>query len=293
MRFGRWISSSDQLFDGRKIRVLTIVDALFEGVAGDPRSRPLHWRGYGGDIDPGLSRPRLPEDDPRRQRPGIHLPRSRSLGLHKGRHARLFEGLASPPDPIALSRRSTGKFGPKCIDQNWFLSLADAQVKCEAFRHEYNTQRPQQDPDGVHEIDRSLQPAFVFAGRPQRPLSNVALAMLLRRMDLDVTAHGMRTSFRTWCSEVAHVEFELAELCLSHRVGSAVSRAYNRTTMTGAQAPGDASLGQLRDGQDQRQRRADQAGRGVIKIAITTEAFEAIAAQSGAIFLFSPFCDDA
>ena len=23
-----------------------------------------------------------------------------------------------------------------------FLSLADAQVKCEAFRHEYNTQRP-------------------------------------------------------------------------------------------------------------------------------------------------------
>jgi integrase len=78
---------------------------------------------------------------------------------------------------------------------------------------------------------------FVFAGRPQRPLSNMALAMLLRRMDLDVTAHGMRTSFRTWCSEVAHVEFELAELCLSHRVGSAVSRAYNRTTMLERRRP--------------------------------------------------------
>jgi integrase len=78
---------------------------------------------------------------------------------------------------------------------------------------------------------------FVFAGRPQRPLSNMALAMLLRRMDVDVTAHGMRTSFRTWCSEVAHVEFELAELCLSHRIGSAVSRAYNRTTMTERRRP--------------------------------------------------------
>jgi len=32
-----------------------------------------------------------------------------------------------------------------------------------------------------------------------------------------------------WCSDVAHVEFELAESCLSRRVGSAVSRAYART----------------------------------------------------------------
>ena len=35
-----------------------------------------------------------------------------------------------------------GKVRAECIDQNWFLSMADAQVKCEAFRHEYNTQRP-------------------------------------------------------------------------------------------------------------------------------------------------------
>jgi integrase len=86
------------------------------------------------------------------------------------------------------------------------------------------------------EAGRGKNP-FVFAGRPQRPLSNMALAMLLRRMKADVTAHGMRTSFRTWCSEVADVEFELAELCLSHRIGSAVSRAYNRTTMTERRRP--------------------------------------------------------
>jgi hypothetical protein len=53
----------------------------------------------------------------------------------------------------------------------------------------------------------------------------------------NVTAHGYRTSFRTWCSEVAHVEFELAELCLSHRIGSAISLAYNRTTMTERRRP--------------------------------------------------------
>ena len=81
------------------------------------------------------------------------------------------------------------------------------------------------------------QNEHIFPGRPTRGLSNMALAMLLRRLGIDVTVHGYRTSFRTWCSEVAHVEFELAELCLSHRIGSAVSRAYNRTTMTERRRP--------------------------------------------------------
>jgi integrase len=74
--------------------------------------------------------------------------------------------------------------------------------------------------------------SFVFFGViPKRPLSNMALSMLMRRMFIDVTVHGFRTSFRTWASEVGHVEFELAESCLSHRVGNAVSRAYNRSNL--------------------------------------------------------------
>lgn len=35
-----------------------------------------------------------------------------------------------------------GKVRAECIDQNGFLSLADARRKCEAYRHEYNTERP-------------------------------------------------------------------------------------------------------------------------------------------------------
>jgi integrase len=78
----------------------------------------------------------------------------------------------------------------------------------------------------------------VFPGRPMRQLSNMALAMLMRRMKVaDATVHGFRTSFRTWASEVANVEFEVAEACLSHRVGSKVSRAYNRTKMTERRRP--------------------------------------------------------
>ena len=79
--------------------------------------------------------------------------------------------------------------------------------------------------------------AFVFPGRPRQPLSNMSLSMLLRRMGIDATVHGFRTSFRTWCSDIAHVEFEVAESCLSHRVGSAVSRAYARSDMLERRRP--------------------------------------------------------
>ena len=48
--------------------------------------------------------------------------------------------------------------------------------------------------------------------------------MVMRRMKVDATVHGFRSSFRTWASEVANVEFEVAEACLSHRIGSGVSR---------------------------------------------------------------------
>ena len=80
--------------------------------------------------------------------------------------------------------------------------------------------------------------SFVFFGViPKRSLSNVALAMLMRRMGVDATPHGFRTSFRTWCSDVAYVPFEVAEACLSHRIGNAVSRAYARSDMLERRRP--------------------------------------------------------
>jgi integrase len=88
----------------------------------------------------------------------------------------------------------------------------------------------------------STADSFVFFGViPKRPLSNMALSMLMRRMNIDVTVHGFRTSFRTWASEIGHVEFELAESCLSHRVGNAVSRAYNRSNLLERRRPVMAS----------------------------------------------------
>jgi integrase len=71
---------------------------------------------------------------------------------------------------------------------------------------------------------------FVFAGgKFGRPLSEMALLMLLRRMErADVTVHGFRSSFRDWAAERTSFAREVAELALAHTIPNAVEAAYRR-----------------------------------------------------------------
>jgi integrase len=70
----------------------------------------------------------------------------------------------------------------------------------------------------------------VFPGlKPGRPLSNMAMEMVLRRMGVDqFTVHGFRSSFRDWCGEMTDFPREIAEQALAHSIGSEVERAYRR-----------------------------------------------------------------
>lgn len=72
--------------------------------------------------------------------------------------------------------------------------------------------------------------AFVFPSqKPNAPLSNMSMLMLLKRMKLDEwTAHGFRSSFRDWAGEETLHPREVAEAALSHQVGNAVEQAYRR-----------------------------------------------------------------
>lgn len=71
---------------------------------------------------------------------------------------------------------------------------------------------------------------YVFPGqKPYRPMSNMALHMLLRRMNVErATIHGFRSSFRDWAGDETVFARETAEECLAHVVGNAVERAYRR-----------------------------------------------------------------
>jgi integrase len=88
--------------------------------------------------------------------------------------------------------------------------------------------------DPALEVLRQLQEIsggdFVFpGGRAGRPLSNMAMLTLLRRMKRsDLTAHGFRSTFRDWAAE--HTEFsrEVAEAALAHTIADKVEAAYRR-----------------------------------------------------------------
>jgi integrase len=70
---------------------------------------------------------------------------------------------------------------------------------------------------------------FVFAGRKNSPLSNMALLMLLRRMGHNkLTAHGFRSTFRDWAAERTNFQREVAEAALGHVLGDKVEAAYRR-----------------------------------------------------------------
>ena len=78
---------------------------------------------------------------------------------------------------------------------------------------------------------------FVFPGRPMRGLSNMCMAMLMRRLGAgDFTVHGMRSAARSWMADQG-VAFELAEAALGHQVGNAVVQAYQRLSMLQRRRP--------------------------------------------------------
>jgi integrase len=70
---------------------------------------------------------------------------------------------------------------------------------------------------------------FVFPGqRRDKPLSDMALEMLLRRMKVTDTVHGFRSTFRDWAGNRTSFPRELAEHALSHQIGDKVEQAYRR-----------------------------------------------------------------
>jgi putative transposase len=131
---------SDQLFDGRRIRVLTIVDnhtreSLALEVA--PRIRGIEVvsvleritqeHGFPGRIQVDNGPEFISKDVDRwAYWNGVELDFSRP----------------GKPTDNALVESFISRFRQECLNQHWFMSLVDAQEKVEAWRMEYNHNRP-------------------------------------------------------------------------------------------------------------------------------------------------------
>ena len=112
---------SDALLDGRRIRLLTIVDChTRESLAIEAR-----FGFKGGQVVEALSRPGKPTDN-------------------------------------TLIESFNNRFRQECLNASWFLSLADAREKIEAWRRDYNEHHP-------HSSLKNQSPnKFVSTGRALR-----------------------------------------------------------------------------------------------------------------------------
>lgn len=85
--------------------------------------------------------------------------------------------------------------------------------------------------DEARLVSKHPKSGFVFPGvGGSKPMSSQTLAKYLHSTELRgrLVAHGCRSIARCWLAD-HDVGFEVAEACLSHLTGSAVSRAYQRS----------------------------------------------------------------
>lgn len=84
----------------------------------------------------------------------------------------------------------------------------------------------------MSELKRSEDQTLVFEGqKPGRPMSDMTLTQVLRRMEVKATVHGFRSSFRDWAAETTSFPREVAEQALAHVIESKVERAYRRSDL--------------------------------------------------------------
>ena len=70
---------------------------------------------------------------------------------------------------------------------------------------------------------------FVFPGfREGRPLSDMSLTAVLRRLNVAVTTHGFRSTFRDWAGDLTSHPRDIVELALAHVIESRTESAYRR-----------------------------------------------------------------
>jgi integrase len=72
--------------------------------------------------------------------------------------------------------------------------------------------------------------AFMFPGM-KNSISRSAFFATVKAIDPEITAHGFRSTFRVWCAERTSYPEAIAEQCLAHEIGSAVSKSYKRTDL--------------------------------------------------------------
>lgn len=116
-------------------------------------------------------------------------------------------------------------------------NLKDKKTRKEPFRVPLSSRAA----DILREMQQGPTSDFVFTSPKGKPISNMAMLALLKRVNSGerkwvdpasgkgIVPHGFRATFRTWAEETTNFPNAVVEEAMGHVVGSAVERAYRRT----------------------------------------------------------------
>ena len=131
---------SDELFDGRRIRLLTIVDNFTR----ESLAIKVAARIGGQEVVEVLHQLMRQHRMPKTIRLG-NGPEFTSKRLDQWAYLNGVElDFSQPGKPTdnAFIEAFNGRFRQECLNENWFLSLEDAEEKVESWRKHYNGERP-------------------------------------------------------------------------------------------------------------------------------------------------------
>lgn len=85
-------------------------------------------------------------------------------------------------------------------------------------------------------LPRVVGSPLVFPAARGRPMSDMTLSAVMRRMEVDAVPHGFRSTFRDWAAERTNYPREVAEMALAHAIENKVEAAYRRGDLFGKRA---------------------------------------------------------
>ena len=184
---------------------------------------PSRWRGHLDKLLPSLAKVRKPQHH--NALPYAELPAfMKKVRKEEGIAARALEFTiltAARTNEAISARRSEINMGQKLWTVPGDRMKADKEHRVPLS-------------DRALEITATVAAAdeedFIFpGGRWRRPLSNMAMLAVLKRMGRgDLTVHGFRSTFRDWAAERTYFPNEVVEMALAHAIDSKTEAAYRR-----------------------------------------------------------------
>lgn len=138
---------SDALFMGRRFRILTVIDLFSRECLALEVDTSISGRRVGRVLESIAMRRKLPQIILTDNGPEFT---SSALDAWADQHG-VKQHFIRPGKPMenAFIESFNGRFRDECLNDNWFMSLAEAREIIEAWRIDYNQNRPHSSLNGL------------------------------------------------------------------------------------------------------------------------------------------------